>query len=112
MKNQESRVLYVNPVPRESAQGRHKQQYVSIDPSTGRIVDTQRMGKVAEDSVTQTYSFEINPNTNKLETGLGELIKNPYKGMEVTKIMSDYGLTAEWREALEDIVKPIVTGKQ
>lgn len=105
MKNQETTVLFINPVPRESAQGRHKQQYVSIDPKTGRLIDSKTMGKVAEDNVTHTYSFEINPNTNKLQTGLDELIKNPYKGMEVTKVMSDYGLTAEWRDVLEDLVK-------
>lgn len=114
MKSTDQTILYVNPVPRQSAQGRHLQQYLTLNPSTGEIRPSDRgqMQKVAEDSVTHSYSFPINPTTSRLETGLDVLIVNPFKGFTGADIMSEYTLSPEWLTVIDSLVEQDKIKKQ
>jgi hypothetical protein len=103
MKSQTT-TIYVNPIPRISAQGRHKQLFTLIS-KTGEAVPTTAMNKNKEFGVPSEYSFRLNPNTNKLTTGLDKLIENPFKGLEPSSIMEEYSLGQEWLKILEQLVK-------
>lgn len=115
MKNQKDHtVLYVNPVPRQSAQGRHLQQYMIYNPTTGETKPSRKgqMNKVAEDNTTHSYEFPINQFTHRLETGLDVLIKNPFKDMVPTDLSSTYSLGIEWQEPIRELVKQDKITKQ
>ena len=86
MKNQEITTLFVNPVPRISAQGRHKQVYTVIN-KTGETIPFTGMSKNKEFGVPSEYSFRLNTTSNKLITGLDKMIDNPFKDLEVSDIM-------------------------
>ena len=108
MKNQKDyTILFVNPVPRTSAQGRHLQQFMILDPSNGDLRPSRKsaMNKVAEDDTTHCYEFPMNGNTHRLETGLDTLFKNPFKDMDASEISSTYSLGVEWQEPLKEVVK-------
>lgn len=112
MKNQTQTTIFVNPVPRISPQGRDKQTYSFIDPKTGELVVTQNMNKTRELGVGVVYSFKYNPVTNKLQTGLEEVIRNPFYELEVSDIMEQYGLSYNWTEPLKGIIKQSEIKKQ
>lgn len=105
MKSQsDTTVLYVNPVPRISAQGRHKQVFTIIG-KTGELIPTAGMQKNKEFGVPSEYSFPYNHLTNKLQTGLDKMVANPFKGLEPDYIVETYSLSQEWLKHLESIVK-------
>lgn len=104
MKSQEETVLFVNPVRRKSAQGRHLRSYQVLDSSTGSITESKLKHTTREDNVTSSYGFLINPETNRLETGLDELIHNPFKGEDSEDLMSRYNLPKDWREILPALI--------
>lgn len=105
MKSQnEITVLFVNPVPRLSAQGRHKQVF-TMHGKTGELVPTTGMQKNKEFGVPSEYSFPYNHVTNKLHTGLDKMIPNPFIGLEPETIIENYGLSQDWLKQLEHIVK-------
>lgn len=104
MKSQNTTTIYVNPIPRISAQGRHKQVF-SVQSKTGEFIPTTGMGKNKEFGVPSEYHFRLNPNTNKLVTGLDKFIENPFKGLEPSQIIEDYGLSQDWLKHLDQIVK-------
>jgi len=97
-------IIFVNPVPRISAQGRHKQVFTMIG-KTGELVPTTGMQKNKEFGVPSEYSFPYNPTTNRLHTGLDKMIINPFKGLDPSYIVEEYGLSQEWLSKLETIVK-------
>lgn len=110
MKSQDYTILYVNPVPRTSAQGRHLQQYVVFNSQTGEVEDRVPMNKQKEDSVPENYSFFIDYQRNKVVTGLNVTVDNPFYEAEVQDVMTDYNLSNQWREILEKVVeKPKIT---
>lgn len=96
--------IYVNPIQRISAQGRHKQVFTII-PKTGEMLPTVGMGKNKEFGVPSEYPFRLNSNTNKLVTGLDKSIENPFKGLEPSVIIAEYGLSQDWLKHLEQLVK-------
>ena len=105
MKSQtEITTLYVNPVPRISAQGRHKQVFTIVG-KTGELIPTAGMQKNKEFGVPSEYSFPYNHLTNKLQTGLDKMVSNPFKGLEPEEVIQEYGLTQDWLKHLESIVK-------
>lgn len=104
MKSQEITTIYVNPVPRISAQGRHKQVY-TVQAKTGEFVPTTGMNKNKEFGVPSEYSFRLNLTTNKLITGLDRMIENPFKDSNPEDVIETYGLSQDWLKHLESIVK-------
>ena len=102
MKNS-TRKVWVNPVPRTSAQGRDKQYYQTYDRN-GMVVRTVNMKKVKEKDIGTTYMFPRSGETNKLHTGLNKTIPNPFKGMEVVDLINQYQVHPDWHEKLEDII--------
>lgn len=104
MKSQNKTTIFVNPIARISAQGRHKQMFV-VQQTTGEFIPTTGMGKNKEFDVPSEYSFRLNTSTNKLITGLDKMIENPFKGLEPSAILEEYGLSQDWLKHLEQIVK-------
>lgn len=104
MKSQNTTTIYVNPINRISAQGRHKQVFTIIN-STGEAIPSTTMHKNKEFDVASEYAFRMNFNTRKLITGLDKLIENPFKGLEPSVIAEQYQLSQEWLKHLEQIVK-------
>lgn len=105
MKSQsEITTLYVNPVPRISAQGRHKQVFTLIG-KTGELIPTAGMQKNKEFGVPSEYSFPYNHLTNKLHTGLDKMIPNPFHGLTPEDVIESYGLSQDWLQHLNSIVK-------
>lgn len=106
------RKIFVNPIDRISYQGRHKQVY-TINTGQG-VIPTVSMRKTKEDNTTAQYQFPINPNTNKLETGLNKLVQNPFESLSVADIVNTYKLPKQdqWIKILETIVKEPTIKKQ
>ncbi len=104
MKSQSKTTIFVNPIPRISAQGRHKQMFV-VQQTTGEFMPTAGMGKNKEFDVPSEYSFRLNTSTNKLITGLDKMIENPFKGLDPSNILEDYSLSQDWLSQLQQIVK-------
>ena len=105
MKNlKEITTIFVNPVPRVSAQGRHKQVFTIIGKS-GELIPTSGMQKNKEFGVASSYPFPFNPNTGKLQTGLNVPVNNIFKGLEPSSIIEQYSLSQDWLKPLETIVK-------
>jgi hypothetical protein len=110
MKNN-TRKVWVNPVERTSAQGRHKQYYQTYDKN-GMIVNTVSMKKVKEFDTGDTFMFPRDAETNKIYTGLNKTMPNPYKGLDVDTIIAKYNVHPEWHEKLESVVKKEQITKQ
>jgi hypothetical protein len=97
------RKVVVNPVPRSSAQGRDKQIFTVIGKNR-ELIPTKSMG-VSKDLEVPTYlMFEPNYETNKLITGLDEMVVNPFKGKDVSTLQQEFGLPSQWMSLLDNIV--------
>ena len=113
MKNQNSvTTIFVNPVQRVSPQGRDRQTFTFVDPKTGEMVVTQSMNKTKEFGAGSTFSFQYNPVTHKLQTGLEENIQNPFYQLDPVEVMESYSLPNSWADVLERIVKQTEITKQ
>jgi len=104
--------IFVNPIDRISYQGRHKQVY-TINTGQG-VIPTVSMKKTKEDNTTSSYQFPIDPNTNRLVTGLNKLVQNPFEGMSVSDIVNTYKLPQQdkWMKILEAVVEKPEIKKQ
>lgn len=101
----EALTIFVNPIPgRISAQGRHKQVF-TVPSSTGEAKPTVTMGKTKEFGTASEYSFQFNPSTQRLVTGLDKPIENPFKGLKPHYIIESYGLSQDWLPHLQTIVE-------
>jgi len=98
-----SHEIWVNPVKRTSAQGRHKQVYSFID-SNNNLVATRTMDKVKEDGVTEIFQFPRNSETGKLVTRLDKIIENEFYGASVDEIKVKYNLSERWDTMLKVVV--------
>jgi len=105
MKNNNYKTIYVNPVERPSAQGRHKQTYNVITGQGAK--PTVSMKKVKEENTVANYKFLINPRTNKLQTGLDKPIPNPFYELSPEQVMESYNLSQEWRKHIEKLVHQV-----
>lgn len=104
MKNQEHTVIWLNPVERESAQGRHKQVYTVIGTG-GQLIPTKGMKKQKEPGVGSTYSFPLDVANKRLITGMNERVLNPFQGREIDSLVEEYMLDASWtNEILNRII--------
>jgi hypothetical protein len=102
MKSQ--KLIYVNPVERPSVQGRDQQVY-TLRTDNGEIIPLSNMRKSKEFGVAEVYAFPYNPQKNRLETGLDEMVLNPFQNNEVSQIMDKYALDEVWVSILERLVK-------
>jgi len=104
MKNQEVvKVVVVNPVPRISVQGRHKQVFTMVS-NTGELIPTKNMNKTKEPDVPTVYTFMLDSERGKLITGLEEQIINPFKDREMGELMQEFNLPNAWIDILHNIV--------
>jgi len=98
------KTVYINPVTRQSVQGRDKQVY-SFTLSTGQVVQTRSMDKTKEFGVGSEYQFLIDFNSNKLNTGLDSLTINPFYEYEVEALRNELSLSSHWStERLGEII--------
>lgn len=74
--------LFVTPVNRVSPQGRDRQTYNYIDPNTNQLVIGKVMKKPRPDGTKVRLMFQPDYNTGKYNTGLDEVVINPYYGQE------------------------------
>lgn len=106
------KIVYVNPVPRQSAQGRDKQVY-SFSLSSGQLVNTVPMKKTKEFGVGSEYQFLIDYKRNKLVTGLDVMMINPFVDYTEEQLRSEFSLSAHWsKERLNDIISAAELKKQ
>lgn len=104
--NKDYSVLFVNPVQRVSAQGRHLQNYMILNPMTGEVLPGQPKNKNREDSVGANYGFLINFQSRKLVTGLDEVVPNEFYKLEPYQISIEHSLDYdEWKNILEKVVE-------
>lgn len=105
MKKQEGYTeLYVNPVPRIPAQGRDKQRY-TILAENGRVVPLSPLNKTREAGTTHQLSFQYSVSKQRLNTGLDEMVINPFYKMEVKDVVQEYNLNTQWNDILPELVK-------
>lgn len=104
MKNQ-SKLVFVNPVPRIPTQGRDKQSYTIIDPKTGEMKTGPNMFKTMESGVAKELGFQLNATTGRLHTGLDISVTNPFYQLDAKDVMDQYALSYEWQNIIEDSVK-------
>lgn len=97
------KVIWVNPVPRISYQGRHKQVY-TIQTNTGEVIPTRVMNKIKEDGVPTLYQFPADHNSGRLLTNLGKERENPFKGLTVEELRVKYNIPVEWSDEKLDII--------
>jgi len=111
MKSKSLTTLFVNPLARVSVQGRHNQTY-TMRADNGELIATQSMKKNKEFDCTDRFSFPYNPDTNRLMTGLDEVIPNPLVGKNPVDTIAKYNLSKEWQAVLEDVLKGEEISKQ
>jgi len=96
--------IFVNPVQRTSAQGRHQQVY-TVRADSGELVASQQMHKTREIGTGATLQFQFNPETNRYETGLDTMVTSPLKGRSVEDVMQEFGLSQSWQHLLGKLVE-------
>jgi len=104
MKSQ-SKIVFVNPVPRIPTQGRDKQSYTVIDPKTGEMITGPNMFKTMESGVAKEFGFQYNSVTHRLQTGLDISVTNPFYKMDASDVMDKNALSHEWKDVIDDLVK-------
>lgn len=103
MKSSSTKKIWVNPVQRISVQGRHKQVYTIV---TGEeVLPTQTMNKTKEEGVPSFYHFPIDNERRKIISPLQNIEVNPFYNMDISDIVSMYGLSTDWNNHLESVVK-------
>lgn len=86
-----TRKVWVNPVPRVSAQGRHRQTYQTVGEN-GVVTTTVNMQKTKEFGTSSVYFFPYNKNTDRLFTGLDVTITNPFYNSDISEIKNKYNV--------------------
>jgi hypothetical protein len=104
MKNQ-NHVIFVNPVKRQSPQGRHNHIQKIFDPETRKQIGSYPRNLSKGAAVTDRFKFPINFETKRVVSGLDELITNPFYGKTPGEIITEYNLDKTWEPVLEGIVK-------
>jgi len=107
IKDQLRHTMFINPVKRQSVQGRDK--YSIVTPGG----EVKSMNRTASKDATKRYSFPTDPNNpQRLVTGLDEMIDNPWFGDEPNKIPEERSLPASWYDEADKLVKQEKITKQ
>lgn len=93
------KTIYVLHVQRQSVQGRHN---YSVDLGNGTTVSA---GRVRAKGVQIPIGFVRKKGTNILDTGLDELIDNPYYERELNDIDDHYKPGSKWVDRYPEIMK-------
>jgi len=99
---QKIRKIWVNPVERNSPQGRHKQMYVTKIGDVATPVTSMR--KSRENGTTVEYSFPYNAGKNKLHTLLDRVIVNPLQGLNAEDVINAYNVHPDYQKQLDFIL--------
>jgi hypothetical protein len=86
--------LFINPIPRQSVQGRHQKYFIN---STGDKIETK---DTMAENVYKTYHFPLSPTSGRLVTGLNELVPNPYLGLKPETLT----VGSFWRNKMAELV--------
>lgn len=105
-----TKTIWVNPVDRVSAQGRHQQVYTVKNGN--EIVPIKTMGKTREFGTTFEIAFQEDSEKMKLDTGFDEQIQNPWYKLDPAELKTKYGLPSAWNDLLPDIVESKEITKQ
>lgn len=95
-------IMYVNSVPRQSAQGWHKANYVIYNKTTQTVARTikgntsKAFGRDGHSA--ETFMFPINHATNQVIAGLNKLVRNRFQGLTVDLIRKTYKCSDEWTD--------------
>jgi len=96
--------IFVNPVERLSAQGRHLHMYYSQNKS-GEMIPVAKMNSTMSGGVAKVYKFPENAHDKtKIITGLNQPMDNPFKGLTAEEVGSTYGLNEKWQPIIEKIL--------
>jgi len=105
--------IIVKPVPRQSVQNRHMQPVVVYDPIKKQRVDLgQASGKTKATGAVDVYYFDQDMQRGVYNTGLEELVLNPYKDMDWLEVKMQCGLNDKWDSILPSLVKQDKLSKQ
>lgn len=92
----------VIPIQKESVQGRDKPSLKQFTPGQGFVSTGETVKYPKRDGITPMVFLK--GADGKYKTGLEELIRNPFKGVDPEEVISQYGLghVSGWRELLEN----------
>lgn len=90
-----TKVLYVLPVERQSAQGRHN---YSVDLSNGTRVS---IGRSKAKGINIPVGFVR--NGGKLQTGLDEILDNPFYGLDINEVPDEDKPGSHWVDKFKEI---------
>lgn len=103
-------VMFVNPIQRQSVQGRGEYAFVKAD---GTSVPA---GRTFSKGVGKRYQFPSSIDGQQLKTGLQRLVPNPWYGKEPKKVNENlpsfYHIGADWRNNIEKLVQDEEITKQ
>lgn len=98
--------IIVKPVGRESVQRRHLNPVKVWDPERKVMIETgQVTGQTKAKGAVEVLQFVPNLANGRYETGLEEMVVNPFKDMEVLAVKGKYLLSDSWDFQLASIVK-------
>ena len=104
--------IYINPIERISAQGRHLHMFYSYNKNN-ELMPTAKMNSTMAGGAEKVYKFaEHISDKTKISTGLDKLIDNPFKGLTSEEILSSYSLNEKWQPLLDKIVNQSQITKQ
>lgn len=95
--------MFVYPAPRQSSQGRNNYSYITTDGT--QIPANRTFAKKAR----KTYMFPSNIDNTKIDTGLSELVENPFKE---NKELADKYIKDQWLKRKEQVVQEDYISKQ
>lgn len=97
--------VIVKPIVRESVQRRHLNPVKVWDPERKSMIETgQVTGQTKAKGAVEVLQFVPNHSKGRYETGLEEMIVNPFKDMEILALKGKYLLSDSWDNQLKSIV--------
>jgi hypothetical protein len=98
--------IIVKPVGRESVQRRHLNPVKVWDPERKMMIETgQVTGQTKAKGAVEVLQFVPNLSKGRYDTGLEEMVVNPFKDMEVLVLKGKYLLSDNWDNVLSVVVK-------
>lgn len=98
--------IIVKPIVRESVQRRHLNPVKVWDPERKVMIETgQVTGQTKAKGALEVLQFVPNLAKGRYETGLEEMIVNPFKDMEILTLKGRYLLSDSWDSTLKALVK-------
>lgn len=97
--------MIVKPVNRESVQRRHLNPVKIWDPERKAMIETgQVTGQTKARGAVEVLQFVPNLAKGRYNTGLEEMIPNPFKGSTVLALKGKFLLSDAWDNQLESVI--------